>query len=329
MEQVNRAVNAILHSPQINNKIVVLVEGDLPPPDGQRLSPQRYAQYERLPDANFYKACVPRRWHNSQTPVFFNCGGRAEVLYAYESLLAKHAKAPKNSYLNPKKLYALVDLDIQNKELPNGYEWKTTEAIHDELYVDGALKPVIDASHRIWVTALVHKEAFFVLPNMSARLMDGVRPFWNGKPLDLRDLHKELARTLEHVKDITENFEIVKNRMGRFAAGSRLACTDATCLAQSWLDQAQSAIGEDYDALARALLSVAKAKTVWEQFYPDPAYDREPSDTLTPEVVQESKRIRSENFRDELALKVGAAISMLEPSAHPLAGFFAWLEPRR
>jgi len=312
MEEINRVVNAILRSPKIMNKIVILVEGDLPPPDQGRLSPQEYAKYERFPDANFYKACVPRSWQNFRTPVFFNCGGRAEVLYAYESLLAEHATAPLDSYLSPEKLYALVDLDVQIKELPEGFRWKTTEEVHEALYADGALKMPVDADHRIWVTALVHKEAFFVMPSISDCLLDGVRPFWNDKPLDIREVHAELARTLAQVKDISENFDTVKTRMSRYSAGTRLACTDAACLGQSWLDQAQSANGDDYEVLARALLSVAKAKTIWEQIRPDPACEQRP-----------------ENFRDQLALKIGAVISMLEPSAHPLAGFFGWLENRR
>lgn len=328
MEEVNRVVNTILRSPQIKNKIVVLVEGDLPP-ERRRLSPQEYAKLERLPDANFYKACVPRRWQSFRIPVFFNCGGRAEVLYAYESLLRKHARAPRDSYLSPEKLYALVDLDVQVKDLPEGHRYKTTEIVHEDLYFDGTLRNPINDDHRIWVTALVHKEAFFVMPGISDCLLEGVRPFWNDKPLDVREVHAELARTLAQVNDISNNFDTVKARLSRYVAGTRLACTDAACLGQSWLDQAQSANGDDYEALARALLSVAKAKTIWEQIQPDPAYDAQASTTLTPEDVEKLRKIRGENFRDDLALKIGAVISNMAPSTHPLAGFFAWLEPRR
>lgn len=85
-------------------------------------------------------------------------------------------------------------------------------------------------------------------------------------------------------------------------------------MGQSWLELANTANDDDYEALSRALLAVAKAKMVWEEIVPDPAYANE---------------IRAENFRDQLALKIAAAISVLEPNAHPLAGFFAWLEPRR
>ena len=332
MEHVGRLVNAILRSPQIKNKAVVLCEGDLPPDEFRRLSPQNYAKCERLPDANFYKASVPRRWHNSRTPAFFNCGGRAEVLDTYEALREKHAKAPTNSYLDPEKLYALVDLDIQMKNLPDGYPWKNTEEIHEALYVDGALKLPVDDRHRIWVTALVHKEAFFLLPSMSTALVHGVRPFWKEKPLDLRAMHAALAGTLGEVRDICERFDIVKARMHRYAAGSRLACTDAATMGQSWLMLANSANDDDYEALSRALLAVAKAKTVWEEIVPDPAYAKEAMMTSTPEraaELQKWQKVRAENFRDQLALKIAAAISVLEPNAHPLAGFFAWLEPRR
>ncbi len=315
MDELDAVVDAILRSPQINKKIVVLCEGDLPETSSrQRLSPQRYAQYERLPDANFYKACVPRNWHNSRTPAFFNCGGRTQVLYVYQALLAEHEKDPTNSYLSPEKLYALVDLDIQSATLPNDYPWKTTEELHAELYQDAAVKPALDERHRIWVTALVHKEAFFILPCTAAHFAEGVLPYWNGVPFDVRAIHAALAQRFVNDGDAQRHFEIVQTRLARFALGSRLDCTDVACLANSWLGLANAAAGDEYESLARALLAIAKAKEVWKEIGPDP------NDQIT---------LSAEQFRDQLALKIAAAISMLEPSAHPLAGFFAWLKARR
>lgn len=40
---------------------------------GKRPSPQTYRRQERLPDASFYRSCVPlRRWHNRGIPCFLD-----------------------------------------------------------------------------------------------------------------------------------------------------------------------------------------------------------------------------------------------------------------
>ncbi len=261
MDAVDTIVRTILRSPQIKNKIVLLCEGDFPNAQDQlHLSPQRYARYERLPDANFYKACVPRNWHNSRTPTFFNCGGRTQVLDVYQALHVVHLQDPANSYLDPEKLYAMLDLDIQKAALPEGYRWKDTEELHSELYDDGGVKARIDDGHRIWVTALVHKEAFFILPSTFSALMDGVRPYWNGALIDAKALHVVLARQIALDEDVLRHFDIVKARLARFHAGSQLACTDAANVANSWIDAARTADDDAYASQIKALLSVAKTK---------------------------------------------------------------------
>lgn len=264
-----------------------------------------------MPDANFYKACVPR---SLRLPAFYNCGGRSDVLSVYRAVLERHHKDPANSYLAPEKLHALVDLDIQAAPLPEGYPWPTTEQVHAALYDDGVVKAMPDDRHRIWVTAFVHKEAFFILPSMSPCLSEGMLPFWNGMPLDLRAIHTALAKGLAHDGDVCRHFDTVKRRVARFSAGLRLACTDAACLGESWIDDATSANDDGYESLVKALLAVAKAKGRWNEVVPDPSY---------------GSTMLAENFRDQLALKIGRFVATLEPNAHPLAGFFASLVPHR
>ncbi len=65
-----------------------------------------------MPDSNFYNACVPH-WWSQYRPQFFNCGDRKDVIDTYFALSELHAKDSTNSYLEPNRLFALVDLDIQ------------------------------------------------------------------------------------------------------------------------------------------------------------------------------------------------------------------------
>lgn len=79
----------ILANRQIRNKFVILCEGEIKK-TASRLSPQSYRAMEDFPDANFYKACVPRDWRQ-QIPTFFNCGDRNDVLNTYFNLALRYS----------------------------------------------------------------------------------------------------------------------------------------------------------------------------------------------------------------------------------------------
>ncbi|MFB2938524.1 hypothetical protein ACE1B6_25020 [Aerosakkonemataceae cyanobacterium BLCC-F154] len=99
--QLKRHCEIIIQSRRIKNKIVVLCEGEGGIKDNRyRLSPQTYARMEQMPDANFYKACVPR-WWSQYKPEFFNCGDRKDVIDTYFALLEIHQQDSENSYLTP------------------------------------------------------------------------------------------------------------------------------------------------------------------------------------------------------------------------------------
>ncbi|WP_228060573.1 MULTISPECIES: hypothetical protein [unclassified Coleofasciculus] len=124
-EQLEQHCKTILQSRRIRNKIVVLCEGDIPKIQG-RPSPQSYGRMEEMPDANFYKACVPKGW-TQYRPQFFNCGDRKDVIDSYFSLLDLHNQNKDNSYLNPDKLFAVVDLDLQVQAIDNYSIFQSSE----------------------------------------------------------------------------------------------------------------------------------------------------------------------------------------------------------
>lgn len=313
MDDRRALVTAILRTPAIRNRIVVLCEGDRLAVAGNHApSPQMYSRLENTPDSSFYQACVPRCWCGQRLPRFFNCGGRSDVIHVFEALREAHRADP-GSYLDPDKLYAIVDLDLQAASMPDGYPWSTTEDVHATLFDDGVLDDDTDDRHRIWVTAVIHKEAFFVLPKTRAAFADGVTPYFRDAPLDLRTLHVAASHRLAEDATPTGHLQLMSQRISRFAAGRRLSCASGEDLGTSWRAEAEHASEEEYEALVRALLAVARIKPLWSEIVPDPRHDAIPA----------------ESFREQLALNVARAIAELGPAAHPLASFFAWLDPRR
>jgi hypothetical protein len=116
-EQTKKHCEVILQSRRIKNKIVVLCEGVTPKIQG-RESPQSYKAMEQMPDANFYKACVPT-WWRQKLPEFFNCGDRKDVIDTYFTLLTLHKQDSTNSYLDCDRLFAIIDLDLQLQTIDN------------------------------------------------------------------------------------------------------------------------------------------------------------------------------------------------------------------
>ena len=115
-EELQQHCQQILKQSRIKNKIVILCEGLRSNQNQGRPSPQSYKRMEQLPDANFYNACVPNSWKQYR-PQFFNCGDRKDVIDTYFNLLELHNKDISNSYLNPEKLFAIVDLYNQIQKI--------------------------------------------------------------------------------------------------------------------------------------------------------------------------------------------------------------------
>jgi hypothetical protein len=82
--ELHRHCDHVLNQRRIKNKIVILCEGGIPQDNG-RPSPQDYGKMEQMPDANFYKKCVPKYWIKDK-PEFVNCGDKRDVLYHVRSI---------------------------------------------------------------------------------------------------------------------------------------------------------------------------------------------------------------------------------------------------
>lgn len=263
-EKLEQHCRTILQSRRILNKIIVLCEGDIPKLQG-RPSPQSYGRMEQMPDSNFYKACLPQ-WWSQYRPQFFNCGDRKDVIDTYFTLLELHNKDSSSSYLAPDKLFAIVDLDIQILSIDD-YSFADTESIYYELYEKFKVKDKNNAFHRIWVTGLIHKEAYFFIPEIQS-IFDKFNSSLNDNenPLMLQDIYATMANQISSDLDVQNNFSKVRDRI---SCCSGLDCSEIGKLQDSWKDQFQKA-GHDTrkDELVFALLTIKKAKNHWNQVQP-------------------------------------------------------------
>jgi hypothetical protein len=240
-EQLKEHCEIILKSRSIKNKIVVLCEGPIPDIEGRR-SVQAYKKMPEMPDANFYNRCVPKGWREKR-PQFFNCGDRASVINTYFKLLTLHEQDTTNSYLEPDRLFAMIDLDLHLQKIDD-YPFPDTEAIFCDLYEKSEVRSQNAALHRIWITGLIHKEAYFITPEKIS------------SDPDLKN-SLNIQRALQRINHC-------------------LNCTDLDKLQDSWKTEFKNTSEETRKhQLIRALLTIKKVKNekqpehdYWEKIKP-------------------------------------------------------------
>jgi hypothetical protein len=256
----------IVGDPAIRRRIVLLCEGDRPMVDDDRPpSPQTRRGRKQLPDADFYDACLPRSWRNLR-PRFFTCGGRSDVLKAYATLLEMHSGDPINSALSPDKLFAIVDCDFSPQTIEN-YHFPNVDEIFHSLYDRLEVRPENLINHRIFVTGLVHKENYFLIPELQP-IFDAYHappqyrsPKKPVTPLDLSGLYQQMAQDLCHDNDLAQHWQRAHPRVAHCTV-----CNDADpqTFSQDWLTAFKSTTDSmEKAALAHILLTLRKAKEYW------------------------------------------------------------------
>lgn len=275
----------ILGDRRIRQKVVILCEGGT---DRRgRLSPQSYRQNDRLPDANFYRACVPRWWKSQRQrlPQFINSGDRSKVLNTYFGLLELHNRHPKQSYLDPQKLFALVDLDLQGKRL-DYYTYPSLDKIFQALYHYSNFQTTnVKPDHHIFVTGLVHKEAYYLLPEMQD-LFKKQRVYFNHQPLFLGELYRTIVEEADSDRDLVTHFHQVKYRL---KPDLNLTTRSVSEFQNAWLSQFDQTQPDPTSVspqppnrdLIYSLFLLCKAKPYWRQIQPCPG------DSRTPDQLQD------------------------------------------
>ncbi len=116
--ELNNHIKNIMGLRAIKNKAVILCEGIISEVKSFKRNPSKYRSLEKLPDANFYKGCLPKsiKRYRVPIPVFFNCGDRGNVIKAYSKLKELHVESRDDSFLDINKLFAIVDLDLQKSK---------------------------------------------------------------------------------------------------------------------------------------------------------------------------------------------------------------------
>ncbi|NET73736.1 MAG: hypothetical protein F6K62_23195 [Sphaerospermopsis sp. SIO1G2] len=277
----------IIKYARIRNNIVVLCEGEILQLEG-RHSPQLYKRMEKMPDANFYRACIPT-WWKGYRPQFFNCGDRNDVLNTYFKLLDLHSADISNqSFLNPDLLFAIVDLDVQFAEIQEDYSFKNTEDIFYSLYHQGNINESNTDYHRIWVTGLIHKEAYFLLPGIQ-EVFDNhyvSYPLYKENTVNLENIYLDMVNDITNDKDLQNNWSKVIQRIGYL---SNLDSVEIDKFEYLWNQEyCNYQNSEDKNKLITALLMLVKSKEYWKQILPDENWPHS-----------------EHKFREQLSLEIG------------------------
>ncbi len=276
----------ILLSSRIKSKIVILCEGDIQRIDG-KLSPQSYKRMEQTQDAKFYNDCVPT-WWNIYRPKFFNCGDRNDVINTYFKLLDLHDNDHSKSHLSPDKLFAIVDLDVQFAEIKEDYNFNNTDDIFYSIYDETKINENHLNHHRIWITGLIHKEAYFLKPDIQ-EVFDNqyiISPLYKENTVNLENIYLDMVNDMTNDDDLQIHWERVIKRISYL---SNFDDMEIDKFQYSWQEEYQNNQNLDYkNKLINAVLMLVKSKEYWKQILPNDNWPH-----------SESK------FREQLSLEIG------------------------
>jgi hypothetical protein len=269
LEKIESYARAIMNERKILNKAVILCEGtpEVLSEEGNKHvthSPRFYKQLETAPDSSFYSACLPKHMRSRFRPIFFNCGGRADVLKIFVKLHELHQDSVE-SYLTLEKLFVLIDVDMQKAEITEtsrNLESNTEEVFH-KLYNALKINQAQLKEHVIFTTGLIHKEAYFLLPELKEFFKDYRNQiFYKNAPLDLTQVYNDIIHEFEEDKDLAANFEIAQRRL----AFSSLDSTNLSSLKHAFHQAYQQAENPD---LIPILFLIRKAKPYWKELSED------------------------------------------------------------
>lgn len=292
-EQLKQHCEIILKDRKIFNKVIVLCEGTIPKEHGRR-SPQSYQKMETIPDANFYRACTPKNWITN-TPVFFVCGNCNNAIDTY-IMLQKMLKEDKEemssceikqlNYYHPKQIFVVIDLDNQIRKIHN-YHFATTQEIFFSLYERTKINLLnTETKHSIIVTGLIHKEAYFLIPELQEEIFDKyeIQSFYKGSKLSLEEIYLAMSNEIDQDKNLVSNLEIVRPRIKN--------CIDLDFdtveqFKHNWIKQFQNESNNQRKReFILSLLTVLNVKkNYWEQIIPE-------------------QSINPHQHRDQLSLKI-------------------------
>lgn len=245
----------------IKNRIVILCEGDRNYLKVK--TPQQYGRLDEYQDAAFWKETIPK-WWRERKPVFIPCGGRSQVLIIREILLDLHYEDESNSYLCPEKLFVLVDLDLQRAFINSDLDYDT-EKLYFDLYQDGSLNPQAIDKHKTIVTGFIHKEAYFLEPDLQALFDDSqYKISYKNQQLSLNDIYQDMLLKIESDRDLETYLNTAIAKIKNILSNTPSNCSELKDeLSQLYNDPQISA--NNKRQVIEAILTIVKSKPFWEK----------------------------------------------------------------
>jgi|GEM_PF-3591884 hypothetical protein len=295
------------------SKSIILCEGEVPYFKGKNTI-KAFKNSEHLQDSAFYKNCVPGSPKQKKL-LFFNCGGSADVIKIFYRLKELYAKNPGDCRFNPEKVFALIDADLQDLDFSLfGYEIKNRYSLYEQLYAAGNLNDIDFKKHKIFLTGLIHKEAYFLLPE-NQNLFDEFRiqSMFRGKKLQLSDIYKDLIDETGNDKDLSKNFEKVKDRISH----TNFDVSSIENLQKSWEKKFKEVLNDvDTENLAKSILTLRKVKIKIKNEVQD-----EYENKFWKEIMPDSDMIQ-ERFLEQLSLEIAVKIRNSEPTPKNHISYF-------
>ncbi|MFM2313924.1 MAG: hypothetical protein RLZZ04_3200 [Cyanobacteriota bacterium] len=180
-------------------------------------------------------------------------------------------------------------LDLQLHKIDD-YQYSDTEQIFNALYKATQILEQTASQHFIWVTGLIHKEAYFITPNIQSVFNDSLlEPRYKNNLILLEKLYLKICHEIIEDLDLKNNYTKVVNRINYC---EQIDCCNIEKFQSSWEKEFNQAIqavdSRRIRELVFLLLTIRKAKKYWNQIEPARDWTR-----------------GTEKFREQLSLEIG------------------------
>ena len=198
-----------------------------------------------------------------------------------------HAQVRDDSYLNKDKLFAIIDLDLPLCKFDDSYPIKDSEALFHSLYQQGKINQQTVLENSIFITGLIYKEAYFLIPDLQP-VFDDYSPavYFNNEPVNLKEIYREMGRKLIDDGNFKQPEQFLR-ACERIRHCQQLDFSSLSGLQQSWSTAFDIASESTQQTLIYALLTIHQVKDYWKALAP-----------------HEESIIPTERFKEQLTLKI-------------------------
>ena len=147
------------------------------------------------------------------------------------------------------------------------YKFQNTDDIFYSIYDETKINETDLNHHRIWITGLIHKEAYFLKPDIQEVFDNQYTPIYKENTVNLENIYLDMVNDMTNDADLQIHWSRVIKRISHLSSFDGM---EIDKFQYSWQEEYQNNQNLHYkNKLINAVLMLVKSKEYWKQILPD------------------------------------------------------------